>query len=215
MKCKTIDFELQKVKAKGEKGQFEGYASVFNVVDYHNDIIVKGAFTETIQKRQAPVAMLYQHRQTEVIGKWVHMEEDNHGLFVVGELTPKHSLAENVRASIEHGALNGMSIGFDIPSGQIEHDEQTNTTKIKAVDLWEISLVTFPANQDSRIDVVKHLEGITSISEAETVLRDVAFFSLKEAKAFMASLKNIALRDVERARIASEVENAISNIFKI
>ena len=65
-------------------GLFEGYASVFGGIDSFGDTIMKGAFAETIKDRDHPVLMLYGHGSQNVVGKWIHMEEDDVGLFVQG-----------------------------------------------------------------------------------------------------------------------------------
>ena len=213
MQRKTLSTELQQLKANGSSGQFEGYASVFGNTDLYGDIIVKGAFMKSLEGRSAPVAMLHQHDPKQVIGKWLSFKEDDHGLYAVAELTPNHSIAEDVKASLAHGAINGMSIGFDIPKDGSEYDQQKQVRVIKSIDLWEVSIVTFPANVESRIDIVKSIEAIKTISEAEELLRNVVGLSHKESKAFMHSLKSVALRDVENARIAEELQNAVSKFL--
>ena len=213
MQRKTLSTELQQLKASGTSGQFEGYASVFGNTDLYGDIIIKGAFLKSLEGRSAPVAMLHQHDPKQVIGKWLSFKEDDHGLYAVGELTPNHSIAEDVKASLAHGAINGMSIGFDIPSEGSEYDKQKNVRLIKAIDLWEVSIVTFPANIESRIDIVKSIETIKTISEAETLLRDVSGLSQREAKAFIASLKSVTQREAEDVRIAEELQNAVAKFL--
>jgi HK97 family phage prohead protease len=136
-------------------GLFEGYASTFGNIDAFGDTVMRGAFTDTIdpENRKHPVLMLYGHNSREVIGKWTELREDDAGLYCYGELTPGNSTSTNVHASMRHGAISGLSIGFRIPTGGAE-DIEGGGRRITQVKLEEISVVAFPADLDARISVV-------------------------------------------------------------
>jgi len=107
-------FSLDEVEVKfydDKPGKFAGYASVFNGVDSYGDTILPGAYTKTLKNRKRPILMRWQHFGP-VIGKWTGAEQDEKGLRMEGELTPGHSLAEDIYASMKHGAVNGLSIGY-------------------------------------------------------------------------------------------------------
>ena len=189
-------------QAENER-QFEGYASVFGGVDSFGDTIVKGAFAEGLEKMKRKPLMLYGHSSHNVIGKWVDLAEDDTGLFVKGELTPGNSLANDVYASMKHGAIDGISIGFRIAANGAEEREDGGRT-ITKIDLVEVSVVGFPADDSARVHQVKmsdEIAGITSIRDAERFLRD-AGLPISMAKAFISQCRPLYQReaDVERER---------------
>lgn len=152
-----IDIALD-VKEVGEDGTFSGYGSMFNNVDYDRDVIAPGAFSKSLKKRPArKVKMLWQHDPTQPIGVWEEMEEDSRGLKVKGRLLIKQGVpkADEAYALLKAGALDAMSIGFMIPAGGWEFDEKKRVRVINEADLWETSLVTFPANPKARVTRVK------------------------------------------------------------
>jgi hypothetical protein len=189
-------------------GQFEAYASVFNGVDAFKDTILPGAFEKTLTDRKKPVRMFWQHDPSTVIGKWLELREDETGLHVRGEFTPGNTNAENAHASMKHGAIDSLSIGFRIPQGgAIDKAKECDCNEtdwcmhqtgrdIKEIDLIEISPVSLPADLQASVSVVK-MEQITSLKDAELVLRDSAMFSRKEATSFVSQLKKMCRCDTE------------------
>ena len=186
--------------ASGKTGVFEGYASTFGNVDSFGDTILKGAFSDTLEERKRPVRMFFGHSPGRVIGKWTMLKEDRIGLRVNGELTPGHSDAENVYASLKHGTLDGLSIGFRIPTGGAE-DTDSGGRLISKVDLIEISVVSLPAEDEARISSVKsitdEINSIQTIRDAETFLRDAGSFPRSMAKALISQLRAVYLREAE------------------
>jgi len=150
-----IPIEIKEVTADGT---FTGYGAIFGNLDSDRDVITAGAFTKTLKKRApAKVKLLWQHDPAQPIGVWDVMEEDKRGLKVQGQLligqgVPK---ADEAYALLKAGALDAMSIGFAIPPGGADWDSAKGVRTITEVDLWEISLVTFPANQRARVTRVK------------------------------------------------------------
>lgn len=203
----TKDIALDDVQIKFDSKKptkFEGYASVFNGLDSYGDTIIPGAYKSTIQGRKRPPLMLYGHNPGRIIGKWVKLEEDSTGLFGAGELTPGHSDAENVAASLKHGAVSGLSIGFRIPKGgalmvnEEDRKEGEPSRILKQIDLIEISVVSMPADDEARVDpasVKAAIDSLETIRECEDFLRDAGGFSRSQAAALVSQLKSICRRD--------------------
>ncbi len=134
------------------------------------------------------------------------MTEDAKGLRVRGKLVLESDKARGAHALLKAGALNGLSIGF--VSKQWNYDKDAKLRTMTEVDLWEVSLVTFPAMSAARITSVKSADvaSILTIRQAEKVLRD-AGFSHGAISAFMAGVKRIVLdeRDARDAAARAEV----------
>lgn len=211
MEHKLLSLSDVELKFSGQAGQFTGYASVFNGVDSYGDMILPGAYADTIKNRQRPVRMFYNHDARWPIGKWLSVEEDGKGLLVSGELTPGHSLASDVKAAMSHGTLDGLSIGYRIPSGGSEKDGKVR--KLKRIDLVEVSVVTTPADLNARIDpesIKSAIDQIESIKELEDFLRDAGGFSRAAAAALVSQFKVAVQRDAEvRAKSEAEAISAI------
>lgn len=194
MDTKTLDFACQ-LKASGDTGVFEGYASVFSIEDKGGDIVVPGAFAESLAAQKAAnrmPAMLWQHRQAEPIGVWTVMEEDSVGLKVKGQLALKTARGSEAYELMKMGALTGMSIGYRTRDDS--YDRVTGVRSLKKVDLVETSLVTFPMNDASRVSAVKAIEELDSLSEIERHLRDVCGMSKSEATAMVSRVKSVISR---------------------
>ena len=181
MAHKTLDFGFE-LKASKDDGSFEGYGSVFNITDGGGDIIVPGAFSDTLTTQKAAgrmPAMLWQHRQAEPIGVYTHMEEDAVGLKVSGQLALKTARGAEAYELMKMGALSGMSIGYR--SRDDSYDRVTGVRTLKKLDLIELSLVTFPMNDASRVSSVK--SDMTE-RDFEQLMQD-AGLSRKEARLVM------------------------------
>lgn len=192
-----LDIEIESAAlkfAKGDAKTFEGYLSVWGRVDSYGDTVHRGAFELTLQDRKRMPALLLNHDSYSSlpIGIWKSMEEDDHGLHVVGELTPGNSQAADVYASMKHGAISGLSIGYRAVQKK-ENDHGGHD--LLQIHLIEGSVVTMPAEDEARVDVVKaRLEEIETITDCEHFLRDVGM-SRKAAKQLLARFKEISLRD--------------------
>ena len=188
MKTKHFDVGFE-IKAVNADGTVEGYGSVFGVRDNYDDVIAKGAFIQSLKDHKAAgtmPAMLWQHDADKPIGVWTEMVEDEKGLRIKGQLAMETVKGKEAHALLKMGALNGLSIGF--MSKEWSYDRETEVRTLTAIDLWEVSLVTFPANDEARITEVKSLlqRGETPPpSKVERALREVGF-SGSQAKAFMA-----------------------------
>ncbi|RAI30529.1 HK97 family phage prohead protease [Rhodoplanes serenus] len=134
-------------------GVVEGYASLFGEVDQARDMVMPGAFAQTLRTRGLRrIPMLFQHDPAEPIGIWLELVEDFRGLKARGRLIPDVARAREVLALVRAGAVDGLSIGFRTVRGRI--DPRTRIRKLDAVDLWEISIVTFPLLAGARVRAV-------------------------------------------------------------
>ena len=177
-------FALQ-IKATGDDGTVEGYGSVFGVLDNYDDVIAKGAFIQSLKDHKAAgtmPAMLWQHDADKPIGVWTEMVEDEKGLRIKGQLAMETVKGKEAHALLKMGALNGLSIGF--MSKEWSYDRETEVRTLTAIDLWEVSLVTFPANEKARVTNVKSAGEMATPKDAEKALRDVGF-SKSDATAFV------------------------------
>lgn len=165
-----------------EAGLFTGYASTFNgPVDSYGDIIAPGAFTKSLEKHRGDntmPALLWSHDMATPIGKWIDVEENALGLKVKGQLTLSVGKAREAYDLMKDGAL-GLSIGYQIPDGGSDWDNESRVRVIKQVDLFEVSTVAIPANPAAKITGVKSIQ---TIREFETGLRDALGFSSRQAK---------------------------------
>lgn len=192
---KTLRLEDAEIKMDGETGKFSGYASVFGGVDAYGDTIIKGAFESTL--RNGKPKMFFNHSWDMPIGKWTKAKEDDHGLFVEGELTPGLGLSADVRAAMQHGTLDGLSIGGYLKKGDYEDTEGGRIIR-KWSNLMEVSPVVFPADGAARIDLssVKSIDFESLLPECKTekdierLLRD-AGLGKWEAMAIVSTVRNI------------------------
>ena len=135
-------------------GVFEGYASLFDTPDLGRDVVAPGAFAGSLRRRGAAgVKLLWQHDAAEPIGSWLSITEDARGLNVRGRLNLAVARAREVLALMREGAVDGLSIGFR--TRRAITDRNTGLRRLQAVDLWEISVVTFPMHPGARVTAVK------------------------------------------------------------
>lgn len=141
------------LKSVAPDGIFEGYASLFDRADLGNDVVRPGAFRDTLRARGAAgIRMLFQHDAAQPIGVWERISEDAQGLFVRGRLLADVARAREVLALMRAGAIDGLSIGFK--AVQARRDRARGLRHIEKIDLWEISIVTFPMLPGARIATV-------------------------------------------------------------
>lgn len=153
---KTKDFRMQ-VKELTEEGTFEGYASVFGVRDFYNEVVEPGAFVESLvrHKREgSKPLLLWQHNPDEPIGVWDDLAEDKKGLWGKGRLLTGVQRADEALIMLKGGAIQGLSIGYR--EVEAEPAEGTGPRRLKKLDLLEASLVSFPANRRARVEAVKN-----------------------------------------------------------
>lgn len=125
----------------------EGYAAIFNRRDLNGDIIAPGAFARTL-KAGTTIRMLYQHAAETPIGRWTSLKEDARGLYVKGEIILSSPRANEVYELLAGGALDGLSIGYQTVRAR---KPRRGERRILDLDLWEVSVVTFPMASGARI----------------------------------------------------------------
>ena len=216
MMHEKLDIPLR-IKEITESGEFSGYGSVFGVKDSQDDIVVKGAFEESLEnwsKKGRLPAMLWQHKTDEPIGAYTLMKEDTDGLYFEGRLLVEADpVAKRAHAHLKAGSISGMSIGYQLNEDGYEYNKEKEAFILSKIDLWELSIVTFPSNDDARVQQVKRgfsEADIPAPKLVERYLRDV--MSVQQAKAFMAEgYSGISLRDVG---IDAECKKAARSIIE-
>lgn len=134
-----------------EGAVIEGYASRFGLPDQGGDIVAKGAFGASLARLAAKgvkVRMLWQHDPTKPIGVWDEIREDETGLWVKGRLLSEVALAREAATLIDAGAIDGLSIGYRTVRAE---KDQKGRRVLTEVELWEVSLVTFPMLPEAKL----------------------------------------------------------------
>lgn len=209
----TRSFAIQ-IKAAGDDGSIEGYGSVFGVLDNWADVIEQGAFADSLAAHKAAgtmPAMLWQHDADHPIGVWTEMVEDARGLRVKGQLALDTVKGQEARALLKMGAINGLSIGFI--SKQWSYDVDTDVRSLTEVDLWEVSLVTFPANEKARVTNVKSSpDDVHTRKDAEGILRQ-AGFSKSDATALVSRILRMGEERSQSAKSTAQAINAANRLL--
>ena len=202
------------IKAVNEDGLFSGYASVFEEIDSYRDIVKRGAFEKTLAESEAKgraVPILWQHDAAKPIGVYTELKEDEHGLYVEGQLNMDVQQAREALSLLRQKALSGISIGYN--SVRYDTDVKSGVRRLYELKLYEVSLVTFPACDGARVTDVKTIlaDGqLPSLPEFEDFLCE-AGFSRSQAKAIAGNgLTKLIGRDV-----GSDEDDAIQRALAI
>lgn len=183
MRRKTTDLSIKELN---ESGHFSGFGSIFGNRDRQADIVERGAFTKSLElhrsKGTSPV-LLWMHDQSQPIGKFTRITENERGLHVEGQLALKTARGAEAYELLQMEAVRGLSIGFTVPANGSEYDHNTKSNRLKQIDLHEISIVSIPANEDALIAEVK--SAIDDKTSLERFLRN-AGMSRSQAKALIA-----------------------------
>lgn len=207
MQHKSVALEIK--REPDEDGIFEGYASVFGVVDQGMDVVERGAFAKSLGSGRK-VKMLWQHNMSDPIGVWDEIREDERGLYVKGRLLKEVQKGREAMALLKVGAIDSMSIGYRTIEAVPEANGRVR--KLTEVDLFEVSLVTFPMLPDAKITSVK---SITTEREFEQFLRD-AGYSRKEAAAItLHGYKAIATQRDAEDEASSGLNALLSSLSKL
>jgi hypothetical protein len=179
-------------KAINEDGTFEGYGSIFGNVDSYGEVVEPGAFSASLvdsRRKGNSVKMLWQHDPSQPIGVWTDLAEDSKGLYVKGRLlkdtVPQAAAAY---ALLKESALDGLSIGYRVVEAA-PHPDKQGILSLKKLQLKEVSVVTFAANDRARVTDVKHMIAaglLPTVREFEEFLRDAGGFSKSVAAAIAA-----------------------------
>lgn len=143
------------IKSLGNTGLFSGYASIFGFVDNQLDLVLPGAFENTLDDKNGgrDIKLLWQHDMAEPIGYFDKIAEDERGLYVQGCLLLDVQKGREAYSLMKAGAVSGLSIGYNTVQSNL--DPQTGIRMIAELDLYEVSLVTFPANELAQVAEVK------------------------------------------------------------
>jgi len=198
---KHLDFAFEVKEVGQDTRTFSGYASVFGQVDQGRDIVVRGAFSDSLAKwrdKGKLPKMFYHHDTRRTIGRWTEMKEDDYGLFVAGRLTEGVQDADEAYALLKDGAIDGLSIGYRTLEDTYDRDMEIR--KLEKVDLMEVSIVSLPMLESAEVTGVKSFEGaidaLKSLSDAERFLREAdRALSKKEARDFVSVVQKIARRE--------------------
>ena len=176
--AKKIEYKSIELKEATTTRQADGrlkvvaYAAVFGNIDSYNDIILKGAFTNTLKKEGKRVAVCWQHDRRKPIGKLISIKEDDTGLMVEFLISRSE---EDVAVKIEEGIISEMSIGYSTVAFDYNTKDEIRT--IKEARLYEVSLVTRGANEEAKIkedDVNAQSWVVSSTAEERIMLRNEA-----------------------------------------
>jgi len=150
MELKFFDLAGE-VKAGSKPGSFKGRASVYGVTDSYGDVVRPGAFTASLAERGNEIVVLSQHDPSNAIGK-ATLTDSAEALLVEGQLELALPTARDAYTRLKSGLITGISIGYVTRDARFEH----GVRQLTDIELWEISLVTFPANDAARVTSVKH-----------------------------------------------------------
>jgi hypothetical protein len=217
LKHRQCGFE---VKALGDDGTFAGYGSVFGNTDHFRDVVMPGAFAASLadwQTKDALPPILWQHNTEQPIGPFTKMAEDGKGLYVEGQLLIKDvKKAREAYALLKSKTIRGMSIGYSVT--EEEYDAKTNVNRILGVELWEVSIVTFPANIAATVTTIKSILASGApgaLKDIEAFLRDAGGLSKNEAKiavsdGFRSMLRQ---RDADEGQLDDKRVEAVLALF--
>ena len=206
-----------------QAGAFDGYASLFGVVDSYNDVVAPGAFKNTLAEMKAQgrsIPMYMQHGPVlggdpRPVGVWGSIEEDERGLKVAGRVIGLGTEEGKYNyALVKEGAVTGLSIGYKTLKARYGKTASEPRRTLQEIKLFEISLVDNPALANARLDSIKSAQGIKTIREFEEFLRDVGGYSNSAAKAIAAGgfKSNTELRDEDVAGDLSALSRILATI---
>lgn len=209
-----LDFDCEYKFGAGEPdGAVEGYAAIFNIKDNGGDVIMPGAFSETIAARNgAPLPMLWNHSADNLIGNWTAAVEDRRGLKVSGRINMGAPAGANLYPYLKDGTIRGLSIGFFTIDAN--RDAKTGVRVLQKAELVEASFVLNGMHPKALLTAIKGMTRADGLGEraVEEALRD-AGLSHREAKAGVAKLRERgAFRDGTKREPA--LRDAVADVLK-
>lgn len=215
---KSFSFEFKAAVDGTEPGTFEGYGSVFGVLDSYNDIVAPGAFTDSLAEKAAAgrtVPVLWQHDTRQPIGVYTMLEQDTTGLKVTGRLAvPDVQQANEALALLKMRAITDLSIGYYTRGSSF--DDKTGITTLTKLELAEVSLVTIGANPSAQISDVKSrikAGDFLTVREFEELLREQGYSRSAAAQIAERGYKSLAPEE-QGDKSAAEILS-ILNSFKV
>lgn len=203
---KSLQRRTIEIRAIDGEAGISGYASHFGSIDSYGTAMKKGAFTKTLQERADRIPVLWNHWSDTVIGKPTELREDDTGLYFNAEIVEETAQGAEVMALLRNGVPLGMSFGFEtIKSRPMEEGDALDWSQapefykqpenrdyvrvIEEVRLWEISVVTFPANEMATIDSVRAAEQVDALS---TLLEDLRAGRIPDGDVRWQQLQDVA-----------------------
>lgn len=207
------------IKFAAAEGAFSGYGSVFGVLDSKNDIIMPGAYAEVL-KSGGPVPVYVNHgwlRGDLPVGSWADLKEDARGLYGQASLVLQMPAALNAYWGLKSGLVTGLSVAI-IPDSKATERRSDGARVIHRIQaMKEISIVTDPANAESRVVDVKfrdELDQVETVRDFERLLRDVGAFDQQSAKALTAKARELfARRDAGEETAHKQAADEIASAF--
>ena len=212
------------IKSHQPDGFFCGYASVFQVLDHHQEVIVSKAFKGSLQRWRSKgklPKMLWQHDAKKPVGVWHEIYEDDHGLFVKGQLLLDLAAGREAYALLKAGIIDSLSIGFR--PIKAKRDGKSQVRLLEEVDLMEISLVTFGANPEAKITAVKRFDaadrpvdrsGVETIVQPNIKEETLMSNTIIEAKLTSSEGKNMALENQDLTGIEQKMEQKMNDLHQ-
>ena len=160
-----------------EGAEIAGYASLFGAPDHGGDVVQAGAYGASLARlarAASGVKMLWQHDPTRPIGVWDEVQEDGKGLYVKGRLLLDVQAAREAHVLLQAGAIDGLSIGYRT----LRAEGKGGRRLLHEIELWEVSLVTFPMLPDARVGA--------DAPDAEAELARTLAESFREARQLLA-----------------------------
>ncbi|QKV18636.1 HK97 family phage prohead protease [Oricola thermophila] len=203
-----LERKFNRVALEARDGRIAGYASVFGTVDLGRDLVERGAFAKSLERRgPGGIRMLFQHDPAQPIGRWTAIREDARGLHVEGRISTEVAKGREVLALLRSGGLDGLSIGFR--TVRARKDTRTGVRRIIEADLWEISVVTFPMHPEARVTAVKGGRLPTEREFERRLVRD-AGLTRSEARAVIAK----GFAELRRRRDGASAERGLAETIR-
>lgn len=213
IETKCFQFKAETVS---EDGIFTGYASVFGNKDLGGDIVLPGAFDSWLalwkSGEAATPPVLDNHDPGKVLGVYVELNPDGKGLWAKGALNMETVAGKEKRALMKQGAITGMSIGYSVYPGGYKYDRDKDAWILSDINLWEISLATFPMNTAARVDTVKSAiaRGVKpTIRDVERTLRELGFTATMAKAIAKIANERLELCDLDQHRDGAATEEGI------
>lgn len=148
-----------------DENRIVGYASIFGQTDQGGDVVAPGAYGASLERLKGSgrrVKMLWQHDPARPIGVWDHVVEDKKGLYVSGRILRDVQAGAEAVALLSAGAMDGLSIGYRTIKAEASGEGRV----LREVDLWEVSLVTFPMLSEARVQAASSNDDEDALARA-------------------------------------------------
>ena len=204
----------------GEQWKISGYATVFDNKNCYGFKIAQGAYAELIKKGVQP-PIFFNHQSYSVpIGKWTTLKEDKVGLYVEGFLTKGVSTASDVYHAVQAGTIDGLSVGIGWKSQDTEEHEDGTFSIRKISSLYEISVVTYPADGKARVlqclsadEIDEQIEKVETLRDLEAFIRETSQLSKRQSGWLMSKAKAVIASDTSRDDLLKAREKELTAMF--